>query len=172
MGGGPYNAEQMKWPLQSDHLSMLRLFGNPDGNGDGEADPLWVTQHLTTIVPPYPMTYAGSPVGRITVNRACAPNLLGALQDIAKLGPAFIAKYRLGVFGGMYNFRSKRLSIGLSLHAYAAAIDIDPQHNLQGQPGGSMPAQAVAVFKQHGATWGGDWSPRSRDPMHFQWART
>ena len=31
-----------------------------------------------------------------------------------------------------------------------------------------MDAALVALFKQAGFTWGGDWKGRERDPMHFQ----
>jgi hypothetical protein len=162
------------WPLQSDTAAMHATFGNPDANNDGAPDPAWAAQHLTTIVPPYAMEFAGRPVTRMTCNKAIAAPLLAALQGVKALYgmQAAIEARGLHHFGGVYNFRPKRLGRGsLSLHAYAAAIDLDPGHNLQGKAGGAMPAEVVAVFKANGAIWGGDWSPRYRDPMHFQWAR-
>ncbi len=163
------------WPLQSDLAGLHAVFGNPDANNDGAPDPSWVAQHLTTITPPYQMFFAGNPVKAITCNKAIAAPLLTALQGVKALygSQGAIEAKGLHNFGGVYNFRSKRLSHGsLSQHAYAAAIDLDPQHNLQGRPGGTMPIEVVKIFKAQGAIWGGDWSPKYRDPMHFQWART
>jgi hypothetical protein len=37
-----------------------------------------------------------------------------------------------------------------------------------GKPG-RMPESIVQTFRDFGFTWGGDWSGRSRDPMHFQY---
>jgi hypothetical protein len=58
---------------------------------------------------------------------------------------------------------------GLSLHAWGLAFDVDWDDNGVGTPG-NLPYNVVAVFKDHGFTWGGDW-PKFRDPMHFQWRR-
>lgn len=163
------------WPLQSDLAAMRKLFGNPDANGDGSADPQWVARHLTTIVPPYRMIYGNAPVRKITVNTACAKALLAALVGIKTHYGTQEAIERAGVhrFGGLYNFRVKRGNANsLSMHAYACAIDLDPEHNQFLSSHGTMPAAVVSIFKDQGAEWGGDWSPASRDPMHFQFART
>lgn len=159
------------WPLQSDLKAMRAKFGNPDANNDGAPDPAWVRDHLTTIVPPYAMFYAGKPVRLITVNRACAGALLAALQGIGKhYGSAAALKAAgLDQFGGVYNFRPKRGGSSLSMHAYACAIDLDPVHNpFKGKRPGKMPSAAVAIFQDQGATWLGP----TLDPMHFQFART
>ena len=163
------------WPLQSDLVAMRAIFGNPDANNDGAADPVWTRTHLTTIVPPYAMFYAGKPVRAITVNRGCSAALLAALTGIAKhYGTAAAIKAAgLDQFGGLYNFRVKRGNASsLSMHAYGVAIDLDPVHNPFRSAKFTMPAAVVKIFEDTGATWGGRWSPKSRDAMHFQWART
>ncbi len=164
-----------QWPLQSDLVAMRARFGNPDANGDGAPDPAWAAKWLTTITPPYAMFYAGKPVRAITVNRGCSDALLAALAGIGKhYGTAAAIKAAgLDQFGGLYNFRVKRgNSSSLSMHAYGAAIDMDPDHNAFRGHSHAMPAAAVQIFKDQGATWGGDWSAGSYDPMHFQFART
>lgn len=162
------------WPLQSDLKGMRALYGNPDKNRDGTADLSWTAACLTEIVPPYRMFYAGKPVKRITVNRACSGALLAALNGIkTHYGTAAaIAAVGLDQFGGLYNFRVKRANPdSLSMHAYGCAIDIDPLHNPFQSTKFRMPPKVVAIFKDQGAVWGGDWSPKSRDAMHFQFAR-
>lgn len=162
------------WPLQSDLAGMRALYGNPDANGDGAPDPSWSAHYLTTITPPYAIFYSGKPVHAITVNRGCAHALLSALIGIEKhYGSAqAIAAVGLDQFSGCYNFRGKRGDpSSLSMHAYAAAIDIDAPHNPFRGKKHRMPADAVRIFEDQGAVWGGNFSVKSYDPMHFQWAR-
>lgn len=164
------------WPLQSDTAAMNKLYGNPDANGDGAADPSWAAKWLTTIEPPYRMFLAWDPkreVKRITVNKGCAEALLAALNGIAKHygSQAAIQKAGLHLFAGVYNFRPIRGGKVLSTHARACGIDLNPDKNGQGSVG-NMPPEVVAIFKAQGAEWGGDWRGKSKDPMHFQFART
>lgn len=160
------------WPKQSDTAAMHALFGNPDANGDGAADPSWAAQHLTTIVPPYQLFYGKIAVKKITCNTAIAKPLMASFQGVLDLykTQAEIARHGMDQFSGCYNFRPKRGGKSLSLHAYGAAIDMDAAHNPFKSQGGTMPHEVVAIFKANGASWGGDWSAKYRDPMHFQWA--
>lgn len=160
------------WPLQSDAAAMNKLYGNPDANGDGAPDPQWAAKWLTTIVPPYQMYYDGKPIKRITVNKGCADALLTALKGIRDLygSQSAIEAAGLHKFGGVYNFRPIRGGKALSTHARACGIDLNPEKNAQGTAGVMSPS-VVAIFEATGATWGGRWSGKSKDPMHFQWAR-
>lgn len=162
------------WPLQSDLAAMHAAFGNPDSNNDGAADRAWVLSHLAEITPPYPVFYNGKPVRAITCNRAIAAPLLASLQDVLKHygSPAGVAKVGMDRFDGCFEFRVKRgNSNSLSMHAYGCATDWNARDNPFQSKGGTMPKDVVDIFKSHGAIWGGDWSAKSRDPMHFQWAR-
>lgn len=160
------------WPLQSDLKGMRAMFGNPDANGDGAPDPSWVAKYLTTIKPPYQVFYGTQPIKAITVNRGCSDALLaalGAILDHYKTENA-IRDVGLHYFSGCFNFRGKRGNpSSLSMHAYACAVDLDAAHNPFKSRKGKMPAAAVAIFADQGATWGGPWS--TPDPMHFQFAR-
>jgi hypothetical protein len=71
-------------------------------------------------------------------------------------------------FGGCFSFRPQRTGTKLSTHAWGIALDLNPESNAQGTAG-NMDARVVAIFKQAGFTWGGDWHGRVRDPIrHFQ----
>ncbi len=70
-------------------------------------------------------------------------------------------------FGGCFNFRGKRTSGKLSTHCWGISIDLNPETNAQGTAGDMHPG-VVTVFRRFGFKWGGDWSGRSKDPMHFQ----
>lgn len=165
-----------QWPLQSDAAAMNKLYGNPDTNGDGAADTAWAAKYLTTIVPPYRMVLAWDKkavVKKITVNKGCADALLAALKGIRDLygSQSAIEAAGMHLFGGVYNFRLKRGGKTLSTHARACGIDLNPEANGQGAAG-NMPPSVVAIFDAQGAEWGGRWSGKSKDPMHFQFART
>lgn len=159
------------WPLQSDTAAMHALYGNPDANGDGAADPSWVAKYLTTIVPPYAMFYGATRIKAITVNRGCAKELLAALGGILDHYKTENAIRDVGLhnYSGCFNFRAKRGAKSLSMHAYGAAIDLDAAHNPFRTKKFTMPAAAVQAFDAQGATWGGRWNPP--DAMHFQFAR-
>ncbi len=165
------------WPMQNDRAAMAKVFGEPDVNRDGAADPSWAAKWLTVIVPPYRMVLAWDTkqvVKKITVNVGCAKELHSALSDIKALygTQAEIEAHGLHLFGGVYNFRPKRGGKTLSTHAYGAGIDLDPAANAQHNSHGTMPKEVVAIFAKYGAEWGGSWSKASVDPMHFQFART
>lgn len=57
----------------------------------------------------------------------------------------------------------------LSVHTWAAAIDIDPKENGIGVKT-NIPAWVIKILQTWGAVWGGDWKSYP-DPMHFQWMR-
>jgi hypothetical protein len=54
----------------------------------------------------------------------------------------------------------------VSRHAWGAAVDINAAANPFGSLGTQDP-RLVAVMKEWGFTWGGDWL--SPDPMHFEY---
>lgn len=54
-------------------------------------------------------------------------------------------------------------------NAFGNAIDINPDRNPFHSNKTDLPANVSEMAAKHGLTWGGDWRPGSRDPMHFEW---
>lgn len=163
------------WPKQSDLAAMHEMFGSPDANNDGAPDLSWTHAHLTTIIPPYQLFYAGKPVKAITLNKAIADPVMRALTAIGLTYPNAADRATRGVdqFDGCYNFRVKRGNhTSLSMHAYGVALDFSATRNPFHAQHSDLPAPFVKAFTDEGAEWGNNWTPASRDPMHFQFART
>lgn len=162
------------WPKQNDLSAMHAMFGNPDANNDGAADLAWARTWLVTITPAYPLFYAGKPVLRITVNKAIAAPVSRVLAHVASIFPDAGKRKALGIdqFDGCFNFRAKRGGHSLSMHSYAIALDFNAARNPFRTTHNDMPEAFVKAWQDEGAEWGGLWSAGSRDPMHFQFART
>lgn len=104
----------MTWPTQAE---CRRFYGAPGTN-----------QTLLTL--PYEMTYDGKVVKRMTINKKCADSAFRALTKIASEYNASDRKaLGLSIFGGCYNNRVMRGGSQLSMHAFACAIDFDPNRN-------------------------------------------
>ena len=91
--------------------------------------------------------------------------------------PASFAKY-LVPSAGTYNCRAIANTERMSMHAYAAAIDINTKQTTYWQwvkPGADglyhwsnkIPPEIVATFEKHGFIWGGRWY--HFDTMHFEY---
>jgi len=106
-----------KWPTASQRMSF---YGQP---GSGH----------TMLQLPFPMRLAWDTkqtVNRTTVHSKCADSLDRILKEILEVyGYDELRKLRIDLFGGIYNNRSIRGGSSLSDHAFAAAIDLDPERN-------------------------------------------
>ena len=91
--------------------------------------------------------------------------------------PAAFGKY-LVPSAGTYNCRAIANTDRMSMHAYAAAIDINTKETTYWQwvkPGAggvhawsnNIPPEIVAIFEKHGFIWGGRWY--HFDTMHFEY---
>ncbi|MGY3369908.1 hypothetical protein ACVWZL_007033 [Bradyrhizobium sp. GM2.4] len=100
----------------------------------------------------------------LTVNTAAAESFKGFVDELEASG------YKINSIGG-YSRRGKRGGTGWSQHAYGNAIDINPGTNPQ-YGGTDLPANVRDMAAKYGLSWGGDWSKRYRDPMHFEWNGT
>jgi hypothetical protein len=90
--------------------------------------------------------------------------------------PAGDKKY-LHPLGGTYECRPVADAGQPSMHAWGAAIDINPAYSdywlwrrTTGGPGlyiNRIPAEIIAVFERHGFIWGGRWA--HFDTMHFEY---
>ncbi|MBC9877737.1 phage tail tape measure protein [Bradyrhizobium sp. INPA01-394B] len=103
---------------------------------------------------------------RLTVNAAAAESFKGFVDELENAG------YKIKSIGG-YSMRGKRKGGGWSQHAYGNAIDINPDKNAQDGTGRTdMPANVRDLAAKYGLSWGGDWSKKYNDPMHFEWNGT
>jgi len=98
----------------------------------------------------------------ITVNKAAAQAFTGFLNELEGTG------YQVSSVGGYAN-RPMRGGRQTSEHAYGAAIDINPAANPFHSSQTDLPKNVHDIAAKYGLVWGGDWSPGSRDPMHFQY---
>lgn len=160
----------MIWP-HDDNASLIAFYGDPASRV--------FAQNLVPFTPPWQMSYKADS-GKVTavrhfvVHRKC---LDAFTRAFAKIRDAYgknqnrIEADNLHWFGGCYAPRNVRGSATkLSTHAFAAAIDLDPEHEPMNRNHVShMPQVVIDAFKAEGAFWGGDFHSR-QDPMHFQFA--
>jgi len=163
---GPTNAETLTPPNGLD--AILATFGNIYDylRDDGTLKPEWEAEFLTRAPLPFAIPFS---VDRSTVIARLYCHL--KLRDVF---PAVFARMRdegletlVHSCGGCFNFRVKRTSAKLSTHSWGIAIDLNPETNAQ-STAGDMAPEIVDIFRQAGFKWGGEWSGRDKDPMHFQ----
>ncbi len=135
---------QIKGTANAAHVSAE--WGNP-------LSPAFKQEHLTSIEAP-----GGHSV---QVNKIAADAFKGFLGDLAATG------YKINNIGG-YSLREKRGAGGISQHAWGNAIDINPDENPQ-HGGNNLPKNVSDLAAKWGITWGGDWSKKYNDPMHFEY---
>jgi peptidoglycan hydrolase-like protein with peptidoglycan-binding domain len=113
----PIPSKITQWPTYSEIESF---YGAPG------------TNHITVNLP-YPMKLAWATktqITRTTINSRCADSFVRVLENVLQTyGIEEIQKLKLDYFGGTYNNRPMRGGSKLSTHAYAAAMDIDPERN-------------------------------------------
>ena len=133
---------------------------------DGTLEARWETDQLARAVLPFPIPLSwdpAKPARSVYCHRLLVPVFPAVLQEIERRG----LRDQVRTFGGCFNFRAKRSGSKLSTHSWGIAIDLNPETNVMGGAG-DMPADIVDAFESHGFTWGGRWSGRGKDPMHFQ----
>jgi hypothetical protein len=146
---------------------MLAKYGKPNETGK---------DYLVTIQLPYPMKLAwdtDTVVNRMRCHKLLADKFLAVFNEIHRIyGYNKIVELGIDLFGGCFNFRTKRTNNDWSKHAWGAAIDLDPERNGMHTPISkaqfSKPEYKpmIDIFKKHGFLWGGDlWK---KDCMHFE----
>lgn len=158
------------WPK---YTELEEFYGKFRLGTDGYPTESWKKEFLTRIKPSYPMVLAWDitkQVKTITCHKRVAESLNRILQQIADKFYGKYAESRVNLFGGVYEFRRVSGSAKLSLHAYGAAIDLDPERNGRGRPydGGveMISPVVVDIFRSEGWKWGGDF--KNPDAMHFE----
>lgn len=163
------------WPLQKD---CDRFYGNPrDPKDRSRPSAAWEAANLVSIKPPYRMTYDGKPIRGIRVHKKCAESLLRVLTAIWEASgrqQSVVDAWGASIYAGAYNFRLMRGGSSLSMHSWGCAIDLDPARNGMGDttPNFAKHSAVLKAFADEGWEWGGDWSGKSCDGMHWQAAWT
>jgi hypothetical protein len=167
------------WPRDEDK-AIEEVFGRVsdyDYSDDGRPNRSWESSYLQKLDLPYAMRLAwnlkGPLVRHIYVNRAVYGSLAAILQNIYDLYGRDMNKIqaaRMDIYGGCYNFRPRRGGHRLSLHAWGAAIDFDPENNPHGKKWeegkGMIHKEVVEIFMREGWKWGGTFN--NPDSMHFE----
>ena len=150
------------WP-KADQGSLRKFYGETGEN-------------LTSLDLPYPLCLYGEPgdeVHHVTVHEKCADSLLRVLRDIMQRHNEDMSVVLSATsFFGIFNDRNKRGGTTKSVHAWAAAIDLDANRNAfkaSWPVQASMPLEIMECFAREGwlsagAFWG-------YDAMHFQATR-
>lgn len=155
--------KSVQWPRQKD---MPEFYGAP---GTGH----------TRLTLPYPMRLAwdlDETVQSILINQRCAASAGRVFARVLDhYGFEALQAQNLDRFGGCFANRVMRGGQTLSTHAFACALDIDPEHN-QLRWGRDRAAMArpenaffVQAFRDEG--WLSLGEERNFDWMHFQAAR-
>jgi hypothetical protein len=141
----------------------------PSASGILTLDPAFERKYIQRIKLPYPLAAAwdhNKKISSFRCHRLLADRFEALFETISEKD--LIAQ--AGYFGGCFHFRQKGNGSGISTHSWGIAIDINPETNRQGNHGDMSP-EIVGIFKDFGFIWGGDWSGKACDPMHFQYCR-
>ncbi len=113
--------------------------------------------------------------GEIECNERIAPFLQAAFAEIEQQGLLSC----ILTFDGLWVPRhiNWNPANGISPHSWGTAFDINANWNGRGNPPAKLGEQGcvrelVPIFEKHGFYWGGNFSGKSVDGMHFQWGRT
>lgn len=149
-----------RWPGPTQR-ELIAFYGQP---GTGQ----------TQIDLPFPMRLAwdtDTVVEKITCHERVAASLFVALRSILRIYGSLSALREdgLDLLGGCYNLRKMRDRDEWSLHAFGAAIDLDPIRNGLSTPWpkrATMPEPVIRMFEAEG--WTSLGRVIGRDAMHFQ----
>jgi hypothetical protein len=133
---------------------------------DGTLDVQWPIKFLDYVALPVPLMLSFDHTKTITHFR-CHKLLVDTMEALFNEIKNRGLEPELFSFGGCFSFRPQRTASRLSAHSWGIAIDLNSESNVQGTSG-DMNAGVIAVFRQAGFEWGGDWPGRAKDPMHFQ----
>ncbi len=152
------------WPLQRDCLSF---YGDPRKSG-------WLHENTVDVPCPWLLHMDDVALFHILIHKKCAESLtrvLNNIWDTLDHDPAKIHELHYDLFSGSYNLRKMRGGQAMSMHSFAAALDIDAEHNAFHSEHHLFQSDSLIVkaFENESWVWGGHWG--SPDAMHFQAAR-
>lgn len=180
---GPDTQQAVESWQDHDRSRVFMPEGHPVGFFPRERDCLTYygppgENHIKMMLP-YPMRLAWDKsvtIRTIAINAKCAKSANRALTSaLSYYGGEKIRQLGLDLYGGCYANRPKRGASTLSMHAYACAIDIDPEHN-QLRWGRDKARMAQPEYQPFIDAWEAEgWvslgRSRNYDWMHFQAAR-
>lgn len=144
----------------------LAKYGKPGGNNQSDYMTLWVVPADILAAFSHVKFSALGTIGfpkKIFANNLMQVALEKGLREAMTKG---LTK-TLHSWDGCTQIRQKRLNTSYSLHSWGAAFDINASENLQGKPVTLSP-ELAQCFKNAGLAWGGEFSGKSKDGMHFQ----
>lgn len=174
--GGPDNDELEKFSESSSTNSkcpeqrdskLAQLF--PDGVPTSESE---IGPYLTDITVPASDVNGNIRNITLTVHKDLVGTFRSIFQELANM------KFPIKE-AGAYNWRDMASGTGcVSYHSFGVAVDINSADNPAVYQSGSVNksspyyinSQVVAVFKKYGFYWGGNWSSKYYDPMHFSYS--
>ena len=148
---------------------LLATFGDPREyvKEDGSVDLLrWESDQLRRDRLPFSIPLDWDPSKSVRT-LYCHKKLIDIFLEVFTTIEREGLKDEIQRYGGCFEFRKKRGSTKLSTHSWGIAVDINPHTNAMGTPGNMHPG-VVEIFREAGFKWGGDWTGRFQDPMHFQ----
>jgi hypothetical protein len=151
---------------------VIENFGNflPYLDIEGKPTIFWEEEILKSITLPAPLPLSWSPNIKVPVikcHKKIAPFLIQALHECYN---TFGVWNTINDYGGCYNFRVQRKANKTpSRHCWAIALDLDVRDNPFGKSSAVNP-QTVKIFEENGFMWGGNFSAKRVDPMHFEFA--
>jgi D-alanyl-D-alanine carboxypeptidase len=123
-----------------------------------EIEESWRRRNITTATVPV--------VGEITCHRSLVPQIRAALKEVVARDLAYTIQPEQ--YAGCFAARFVNNGHRLSHHSWGIALDFNASENPTGiRP--NLDRRLVAVMRDHGFTWGGDWLVP--DGMHFEWVR-
>ena len=120
-------ANPHNFPLARPRAGLESVFGPPGDPGGGYRPP------LARVDCPWDLRLAWAldqTTARVSIHEALARSLETVFRKLThEYRPDEIVRLRLNIYGGSYNPRRSRRSTRMSLHAWAAALDFDPENN-------------------------------------------
>jgi len=132
----------------------------------GSLDPRWQGDYLASVELPFPLPLSWD-LSRSVTRMICHKRMVEIFASVVGQVQARGLQSKVSSFGGCFAFRQQRTGAKLSTHSWGIAIDLNPETNAQGSHG-SMDGEVIEIFRSAGFEWGGDWSGKLQDPMHFQ----
>ena len=157
---------------------IIEFYGAPDADGDLKPDPGWEQRNIVGMRLPFPMRLSWGThqvINWVRVHKKCSEAMMGALEAFRDaVGADIIESNAWDRFGGLYHVRMKGGSkTEYSMHAWGAALDINPHLGAMGEVP-AQPTELVDAFELSGSEWGGDWPTiypgAPFDGMHWQYA--